>query len=414
VNLTTLIRAAAILRSGGLVAFPTETVYGLGADATDAAAVQKIFAAKGRPSTNPLICHVPDATVARRYVTSWPDEAEKLADRFWPGPLSLVLPKGDAIPHEVTAGRGTVALRAPKHPLTLSLLRIFDRPLAGPSANKSTHVSPTTAQHVREEFPAGEVDMILDGGPCDVGIESTVLDLSAGRPTILRPGGVSREQIEQVIGPVDLFTGAADPSVAAASPGQHEKHYAPRTPAYRFDASQRASIRPAVRRSTSQPIRSPTPATSTPAARRGRFWLVRHLRRAAARPARVDRRPRPASSARHSPSRSGYRTTSQSDLLRRPAYWKSLHARHAGGARERDVQMGRFQSLDWGSTLLQRRLDREGAVATMATMEVVTGDTGEATADEPGDDHVDLNLGPYTVSPLRGLHFSTADDTAAS
>jgi L-threonylcarbamoyladenylate synthase len=242
-NLTTLIRAAAILRSGGLVAFPTETVYGLGADATDADAVRKIFAAKRRPITNPLICHVPDATVARRYAATWPDAAQRLTDRFWPGPLSLVLPKTDDIPHEVTAGRGSVALRAPNHPLTLALLRILDRPLAGPSANKSTHVSPTTAQHVREEFPGDVIDMILDGGPCDVGIESTVVDLAApGRPAILRPGGVTREQIEKVIGPVDVFAGVTDPSVAATSPGQHEKHYAPRTPAYRFEPSQRGSL----------------------------------------------------------------------------------------------------------------------------------------------------------------------------
>ncbi|MEA2710753.1 MAG: L-threonylcarbamoyladenylate synthase [Phycisphaerales bacterium] len=241
----TIIRAAAILRSGRLVAFPTETVYGLGADATDAAAVRKIFAVKGRPSTNPLICHVPDAHVARRYVTAWPDEAERLAERFWPGPLTLVLPKTDEIPHEVTAGRDTVALRAPDHPLTLMLLRVLDRPLVGPSANKSGHVSPTTAQHVRDELGDG-VDMILDGGPCAVGIESTVLDLSGDRPTILRPGGVTREQIEAVIGPIDVFTGAVDPSVAATSPGQHEKHYAPRTAAYRFESADRSRASGAV------------------------------------------------------------------------------------------------------------------------------------------------------------------------
>src|SRR5688572_20474806 len=167
----TIIQAAAILRSGGLVAFPSETVYGLGADATNAAAVRKIFQAKGRPPTNPLICHVPDANVARRYARDWPAAAAQLAARFWPGPLTLVLPKADDIPHEVTAGRDTVALRAPNHALTLLLLRVLDRPLAGPSANKSTHVSPTTADHVRAEL-GGEVDMILDGGACDVGIES--------------------------------------------------------------------------------------------------------------------------------------------------------------------------------------------------------------------------------------------------
>ena len=241
----TIIRAAAVLRSGGLVAFPTETVYGLGADATNAAAVRKIFAVKGRPSTNPLICHVPDAEVAQRYTAAWPQEATTLADRFWPGPLTLVLPKTDQIPHDVTAGRGTVALRAPDHALTLMLLRILDRPLAGPSANKSSHVSPTTAQHVRDEL-GDEVDMILDGGACEVGIESTVLDLSAGRPAILRPGGVTREQIEALIGPVDVFTGSADPSISAASPGQQEKHYAPRTPAFRFESADRARVNGAI------------------------------------------------------------------------------------------------------------------------------------------------------------------------
>ena len=165
----TIIRAAAILRSGGLVAFPTETVYGLGADATNADAVRKIFAAKGRPSTNPLICHVPDAQVAHRYAREWPEAAARLSDAFWPGPLTLVLPKTDEIPPDITAGRDTVALRAPNHPMTLMLLRVLDRPLAGPSANRSSHVSPKTAQHVRDEL-GGSVELILDGGPCDVGI----------------------------------------------------------------------------------------------------------------------------------------------------------------------------------------------------------------------------------------------------
>ena len=241
----TLIRAVAILRAGGLVAFPTETVYGLGADATNAQAVQGIFAAKGRPSTNPLICHVPDAQVAQRYSREWPPAAVQLSDAFWPGPLTLVLPKTGEVPHDVTAGRDTVALRAPNHPLTLMLLRILDRPLAGPSANKSSHISPTTAQHVRDEL-GDEIDMILDGGPCDVGIESTVLDLASPRPTILRPGGVTREQIEALIGPVEVFVGATDLAVVATSPGQHEKHYAPRTPAYRFEAADRARVNGAI------------------------------------------------------------------------------------------------------------------------------------------------------------------------
>ena len=243
--ISTLIRAAAILRAGGLVAFPTETVYGLGADATNAEAVRKIFAAKGRPRTNPLICHVPDAQVAQRYARDWPPAASRLTDAFWPGPLTLVLQKIDDIPHEVTAGRDTVALRAPSHALTLMLLRILDRPLAGPSANKSSHVSPTTAQHVRDEL-GDEVDMTLDGGAWDVGIESTVLDLAGPRPTVLRPGGVTREQIEALIGAVEVFAGAVDPAVAAASPGQQDKHYAPRTPAYRFQSADRVRANGAI------------------------------------------------------------------------------------------------------------------------------------------------------------------------
>jgi L-threonylcarbamoyladenylate synthase len=244
-KLATLIQAAAILRSDGLVAFPTETVYGLGADATNANAVRQIFAVKGRPSTNPLICHVPDENIARRYARDWPPAAAQLAAAFWPGPLTLVLPKTDDIPHEVTAGRDTVALRAPAHELTLMLLRVLDRPLAGPSANKSSHVSPTTAQHVRDEL-GDRVDMILDGGPCDVGIESTVLDLTTARATILRPGGVTREQIEAVIGPIEVFTGAVDANVAATSPGQQEKHYAPRTPAFRLEPADRGRVNGAI------------------------------------------------------------------------------------------------------------------------------------------------------------------------
>src|SRR4051812_13377596 len=227
-------RAVQILRTGGLVAFPTETVYGLGADATNAAAVERIFHVKGRPLTNPLICHVADEDVARRYVANWPRNAQALVERFWPGPLTVVLPKTDAIAANVTAGLGTVGLRAPDHLLTLEMLRAFDTPVAGPSANRSTHVSPTTAQHVRDEF-GDAIDLILDGGPYAVGIESTVLDLSTERPRILRPGGVSRSAIEEVIGAVEvaqnLVTEVTAPSVA---PGQHAKHYAPRTPAFRF------------------------------------------------------------------------------------------------------------------------------------------------------------------------------------
>ena len=225
-------RAVEILRRGGLVAFPTETVYGLGADATNPEAIGRIFAAKGRPPTNPLICHVADESMARQYARHWPAAASNIAEAFWPGPITLVVPKAASIPAEATAGRETVGLRAPNHPLALELVRAFGKPIAGPSANKSNHISPTTAQHVRDEL-GGSVDLVLDGGACSVGIESTVLDVSGERPVILRPGGISREQIESVIGRVDVFAGSVSGDMAASSPGQHARHYAPRTRAVR-------------------------------------------------------------------------------------------------------------------------------------------------------------------------------------
>jgi L-threonylcarbamoyladenylate synthase len=227
-------RAVKILRGGGIVAFPTETVYGLGADAANPRAVQRVFEVKGRPSTNPVIVHVASIDVARRYAAAWPPGATRLAQEFWPGPLTLVLPKTDAIVGSVTAGLSTVGLRAPDHPLTLELLRQFDGPMIGPSANRSSHISPTTAQHVRDEL-GDAVDVILDGGSCRVGIESTVLDLSSAQPTILRPGAIARQQIEAVIGPVVMRSIVADVSLAARAPGQHERHYAPITPTYRFE-----------------------------------------------------------------------------------------------------------------------------------------------------------------------------------
>jgi L-threonylcarbamoyladenylate synthase len=238
-------QAVRILREGGLVAFPTETVYGLGADATNAGAVRRIFQVKGRPSTNPLICHLADESVARKYALQWPLAASRITQRYWPGPLTIVVAKTQAIVDNVTAGLQTVALRVPDHPLALDLLRAFDRPLAGPSANRSSHVSPTAAQHVRDEL-GDTVDLILDGGPCRVGIESTVLDLSTGTPTILRPGGVSREQIEEVIGPVQmksmLHPEGSRVSTPMTSPGQQPVHYAPRTPAFRFHPRDRGNL----------------------------------------------------------------------------------------------------------------------------------------------------------------------------
>ena len=238
---TEITRAASILRAGGLVAFPTETVYGLGADATNPDAVRKIFAAKGRPATNPLIVHVADAGVAKRYTTNWTPAAQTLAATYWPGPLTLVLPKTADVPDVVTAGRATVGLRAPDHPLALELLRAFGRPVAAPSANRSNRVSPTTAQHVRDEL-GDAVDVVLDGGACRVGIESTVLDLSTDVPRILRPGAVTRRQIEFILGPVEFESRAAEVSQPAVSPGQQPVHYAPRTPAFRFETAQRAIV----------------------------------------------------------------------------------------------------------------------------------------------------------------------------
>jgi L-threonylcarbamoyladenylate synthase len=234
-------RAVAVLRRSGLVAFPTETVYGLGADATNADAVAKIFAAKGRPATNPLIVHVADAATARRFAADWPPAASHLAEQFWPGPLTLVLAKSPCIVPAVSAGLATVGLRVPNHPLALQLLREFAGPVAAPSANRSNRVSPTTARHVRDEL-GDAVDLVLDGGPCVVGIESTVLDLTGPLPMILRPGAVSREQIEAVVGPVNVVPPLASLDAPAASPGQHPVHYAPRTPAVRFETIQRGLI----------------------------------------------------------------------------------------------------------------------------------------------------------------------------
>ncbi|HEX3359103.1 MAG TPA: L-threonylcarbamoyladenylate synthase [Tepidisphaeraceae bacterium] len=233
--------AVQILRRGGLVAFPTETVYGLGADATNSSAIEKIFRVKGRPSTNPLICHVANESIARRYARTWPLTASRIGEAFWPGPITIVVAKAQAIVDAVTAGKQTVGLRVPNHPLTLELLKKFDGPLAGPSANRSTYVSPTIARHVQDEL-GDAIDLILDGGPCSVGIESTVLDLSGDIPAILRPGGISKEQIESVIGPVRSNNMVTEVTTPAKSPGQHAIHYAPTTLTYRFDTRDREKL----------------------------------------------------------------------------------------------------------------------------------------------------------------------------
>jgi L-threonylcarbamoyladenylate synthase len=221
----TIARAAALLRSGGLVAFPTETVYGLGANALDPDAVRRIFEAKGRPSHNPVIVHVADVAGARALVTRWPDAAERLAARYWPGPLTLVLPKRPEVPDVVTAGLDSVAVRIPAHPVALALLRAAALPVAAPSANRSTELSPTTAAHVRKSLGT-RVDLVLDGGPTTIGIESTVIDLSGERPTILRPGRISAEELIELVGPLEQSTRIVG-DAARRSPGQLERHYAP-------------------------------------------------------------------------------------------------------------------------------------------------------------------------------------------
>jgi L-threonylcarbamoyladenylate synthase len=219
-------KAAELIRQGRLVAFPTETVYGLGANALDPAAVARIFEAKGRPAASPLIVHVTSIEMARALVAEWPEPAETLARRYWPGPLTLVLPKLPHVPGIVTAGLNTVGIRVPAHPAALALIEAAALPIAAPSANRFAGLSPTTAAHVRDGL--GEaVDMVLDDGPTQVGIESTVLSLVGPRPELLRPGMVSQSEIEALIGPVD--TGAYGGPGSHPSPGMHPRHYSPRT-----------------------------------------------------------------------------------------------------------------------------------------------------------------------------------------
>lgn len=226
---TDVSRAAEIIRAGGLVGMPTETVYGLAANALNPQAVARVFEAKERPFFDPLIVHVPDVSWLPRVVSEFPELARRLAERFWPGPLTLVLPKADAVPDLVTSGLPTVGIRMPRHPLALELLRQSDCPIAAPSANLFGRISPTTALHVAEQLQ-DRIDYILDGGPCQVGVESTVLELSP-QPRLLRPGGASIEEIAELIGPVETATPTDNPGNAPQSaPGMLPQHYAPRTP----------------------------------------------------------------------------------------------------------------------------------------------------------------------------------------
>src|ERR1700676_1484499 len=221
-------KAAEIVRAGGLVVFPTETVYGLGANALDAAAVRKIFALKGRPASSPLIVHVASIEQARKLAAEWPDEAERLAGEYWPGPLAIVGKKKKTVPDEVTAGLPSVGLRMPRHAVALELLRMARVPIAAPSANRFTQLSPTTAEHVREAF-AEETPFLLDGGACEGGLESTGVAVTADGLEVLRPVMiVLKGKLWQA--KKDIQGIAAPPDARHRSPGQHEKHYSPRTP----------------------------------------------------------------------------------------------------------------------------------------------------------------------------------------
>ena len=236
-------KAAKLLQAGRLVAFPTETVYGLGANALNAEAVAQIYKVKRRPSTSPLIVHVASIEMAKSLVNNWPEVADRLTKKFWPGPLTLVLsanvgtaapgcPPGSGaesrpiLPKIVTAGLSTVALRMPAHPIALALIQAAGLPLAAPSANRFTELSPTTADHVRQSLGA-EVDLIIDGGPCNIGIESTVLSLADPIPVLLRPGAISRADLEALIGPI--ATAQEAPAGSHPSPGMHPRHYSPST-----------------------------------------------------------------------------------------------------------------------------------------------------------------------------------------
>jgi L-threonylcarbamoyladenylate synthase len=218
-------KAAAILLSGGLVVFPTETVYGLGANALDPLAVRRIFQLKGRPATSPLIVHVGSVEQAKELAAEWPEAAERLAREYWPGPLTLVVPKRFIVPDEVTAGLPSVGLRVPRHPVALALLTAAGVPIAAPSANRFTKLSPTTAQHVRDAF-GDQTPFLLDGGPCEVGIESTVIAVSKDSLEVLRPG---MARVENALSPQQPTSAQESSGVAHRAPGQHPKHYSPRT-----------------------------------------------------------------------------------------------------------------------------------------------------------------------------------------
>ena len=231
---TTACQAAAHVRAGELVAFPTETVYGLGADASNDAAVAKIFAAKGRPANHPLIVHIASDAQVLDYASSVPPYAERLIKAFWPGPLTLILPRKPGVAEAAAGGQNSIGLRCPAHPLALEFLAAAATGVAGPSANKFGRVSPTTALHVRQEF--GDALMVLDGGPCSVGIESSIVDCTRGQPVLLRPGVLTRLQLEVACGQEVLSADELLPNNAPRAPGTLESHYAPNAKVRLMDA----------------------------------------------------------------------------------------------------------------------------------------------------------------------------------
>ncbi len=221
-------KAALALRNGTLVAFPTETVYGLGANALDPMAVKRIYEAKGRPSDNPLIIHISDIKIINKLVLEIPEIAKKLMNAFWPGPLTIIMKRTELVPDIITAGLDTVAIRMPQNPVALKLIEKSGIPVAAPSANLSGHPSPTTAQHVVDDLK-GRVEYIIDGGPCNVGVESTVLDVTGEIPVILRPGGVTREMLERIVGKVEADTVIeVKDGQKPRSPGMKYRHYSPK------------------------------------------------------------------------------------------------------------------------------------------------------------------------------------------
>jgi L-threonylcarbamoyladenylate synthase len=234
-------QAARVLRAGGLVAFATETVYGLGADATNPEAVARIFAAKGRPPSNPLIVHADCLEMARSCVSTWPDEAQTLGQRFWPGPLTLVLARSSRIPDIVTAGLGSVGVRLPLPRVARSLIARLGAPISAPSANRSSGLSPTRASHVLKDLD-GKIELILDSGPVELGLESTVLDLTVSPPRILRPGLITAEQLNGVLGTTTPVGTRPAESPTGRSPGELPQHYQPRTPTVRVAAEQLPSM----------------------------------------------------------------------------------------------------------------------------------------------------------------------------